>query len=298
MPQQPVGRKRKHPDSENNNSQAEDEPGVKGGRRMWNEEDSKRAEEETEKVRVREERKRSRRAKKRKQAEEASNDLEEKAAQADIIIALDMSTSPGMAIVDRSNPKNTRYYLIGFAQTDKQQNSFDRLANDAKTPGRIQTTVQGASAELLICRSPKEGAYQHNTDFYEQITAILMDRIMSVLRPNCRVLAVVEAYAFHIVHSSSITKLAELGGAMRNKLFRAKIPFVEVSPTSIKKWFTGKGSADKPDMWRQFQKVAPQILLAEWLPAALSATKIPSPHQDIVDAFAAAHSLHSQRPRK
>lgn len=301
-------------------------------KRLWNEEDVEEGALAAEKARKSDERKRSRRAKKRKLAEEAADELEKKVAASPVIVALDMSTSPGMAIVDRSDPDNPRYHLLGFAQTDKQQTAFDQISSQANTPGRILTTIPpshptplfpptyrpkskkqtkssdkgdekrggngysggGWECALEVRRSPKEGEYSNNTEFYEWITSRLMERIMGVRDRGC--LVVIEAYAFHIAHSSSITKLAELGGVMRNKLWRAGIPFLEVSPTSIKKWFAGKGSADKPEMWKRFQEAAPQIKLAEWLPAAISDTKIPSPHQDIVDAFASAHSLHSNHP--
>ena len=52
--------------------------------------------------------------------------------------------------------------------------------------------------------------------------------------------------------------LGELGGIIRLCLYDAKIPFVIVPPTSLKKFVTGNGSADKKKMhdfvlskWRQ-----------------------------------------------
>ena len=302
MPQL-AAQKRKRPQIEKSDAKTDEKKG--GLRRLWDEEGVEELEAAATNEREKEERKRARRAKKRKLAEAASEDLEQKAAAADVIIALDMSTSPGLAIVDRSNPKKPIYHLLGFAQTDKQQTKFDQLSNSSSKNIRTALKRVGldeAEAVLWVVRSPKEGEYEHNTDFYERITEEIMRRILFVIknedgkRKSC--LAVIEAYAFHIVHSSSITKLAEIGGVMRNKLWKENIPFVEVSPTSIKKWFAGKGTADKPEMWNKFQKIVPEIKLDEWLPAALTPQKIPSPHQDIVDAFAAAHSIHANHPTK
>jgi Holliday junction resolvasome RuvABC endonuclease subunit len=105
------------------------------------------------------------------------------------------------------------------------------------------------------------------------------------------VLVAVEAYAFH-KQSSSVTVLAELGGVMRNKLHRAGLQFVELSPTTIKRWFTGSGSADKQMMWDRFKAVTRSTLALDTLIPGSFARQIPSPHQDIVDSFASAFSLH------
>lgn len=260
--------------------------------KLWSEESVEALEKEAAVELAKQGRKKARRAKKREKAAEAADELESRTADAEVIIALDMSTSPGLCIVDRSDTKlGIRYELVGFAQTDKQQSMFDLISARNKTPGRIVSRLKnGDSATLRVWRAPKEGKYANNTEYYDIITSKLIECMIPHAKKRC--CAIVEAYAFHI-HSSSVTPLAELGGVIRNKLLQTKIPFLEVSPTSIKKWFTGSGSADKPQMWKKFNEIAPAIKLDEWLPAAFSESKIPSPHQDIVDAFASAHSLHS-----
>jgi Holliday junction resolvasome RuvABC endonuclease subunit len=275
------GRKRVEPCPTTNNNTT----------RLWSEGDVEVFEKQASAEMARQGRKKAMRARKRAKKADAAEELEDKCREAQVIIALDMSTSPGLAIADRSGV-DVAYELVGFAQTDKQQSMFDLISSQNKTPGRIVSRLSnGCRATLQISRAPKEGRYANNTEYYELITSRLMDCIRPYADKRC--LVILEAYAFHI-HSSSVTALAELGGVIRNKLFQAKLAFLEVSPTSIKKWFTGMGTADKPQMWKQFQELAPKVQLQEWLPAPFSDTKIPSPHQDIVDAFASAHSLHTQ----
>ena len=129
----------------------------------------------------------------------------------------------------------------------------------------------------------------------EWLTDLLIRRLEAVLQGDaCRVITVIEAYAFHI-QSSSVTVLAELGGVIRNKLVRAGLPFVEVSPTTVKRWFTGSGAADKHDMWRRFQAVtAGSLPLDDLIPGSFE-KNIPSPHSDVVDSFALAFSLYQMQ---
>lgn len=266
--------------------------------KLWDDTESKKLEQEIDKELIRKKRKKNRLANKRIKSQKSADELEEFCESAQVIIALDMSSnSPGLVIVDRSDLIKTgpKYELFGFSQTDKQQTMFDRLA-DQKTRTIVSNVGKGGGggtvAILSVERAPKDGTFQHNTEYYEIITSKLMNIIQKYANKKC--MAVIELYAFSMKQSSSQTSLAELGGVMRNKLFKSGIRIFEVPPTSIKKWFTGNGSADKVQMWKQFQKISPDIKLLEWLPSSCAENKIPSPHQDIVDAFASAHSLHER----
>jgi Holliday junction resolvasome RuvABC endonuclease subunit len=134
--------------------------------------------------------------------------------------------------------------------------------------------------------------YANQTARFEHVTATLMSELEPYIKDNpSQMLVAIEAYAFHMM-SSSVTVLAELGGVMRNKLFRAGVRFVELSPTTIKRWFTGSGAADKKEMWRRFSIVTKHTLpLDKIIPGSFART-IPSPHSDIVDSFAAAVALY------
>jgi crossover junction endodeoxyribonuclease RuvC len=55
---------------------------------------------------------------------------------------------------------------------------------------------------------------------------------------------VIEGYSMHSV-SRAVTGLAELGGVIRLMLWEQKVPYVEVAPSRLKKFATGKGNANK-----------------------------------------------------
>ena len=57
-------------------------------------------------------------------------------------------------------------------------------------------------------------------------------------------LAVIEGYSMGSRNSQSHA-LGELGGVVRLALHRQDTPYVDVPPTRLKKWATGKGNADK-----------------------------------------------------
>lgn len=104
------------------------------------------------------------------------------------------------------------------------------------------------------------------------------------------IIILIEGYAYKISNSSAVTKMAEIGGSMRNKIiemFNGTIPFYEIGPTALKKKFTGNGQANKIEMWEQFQKLQPVAAktLKDLLPGSWT-NDVPKPIQDIVDAFA------------
>ena len=56
-------------------------------------------------------------------------------------------------------------------------------------------------------------------------------------------IVVIEGYSMGSHQGSH--QLGELGGVLRLALWEAGIPYVEVAPTRLKKWATGKGNAPK-----------------------------------------------------
>ena len=62
--------------------------------------------------------------------------------------------------------------------------------------------------------------------------------------PRIACLVLIEGYAFGAKGSSGIS-LGELGGVTRLALWDEKIPYIEVPPTQVKKFITGKGGAQK-----------------------------------------------------
>ena len=60
-------------------------------------------------------------------------------------------------------------------------------------------------------------------------------------------LLVLEGYSFGS-KGRSVFDIAELGGCVRFLLYRLGIPFVDVSPSTLKKYATGKGNSPKDAM--------------------------------------------------
>lgn len=57
-------------------------------------------------------------------------------------------------------------------------------------------------------------------------------------------LVVIEGYSYGS-QGRAIVSIGELGGVVRVDLYRAKIPYLEVPPATLKKYATGKGNASK-----------------------------------------------------
>lgn len=101
-----------------------------------------------------------------------------------------------------------------------------------------------------------------------QSIAAQVELSLSTCFPN---FCVIEAYAF-TRNVDSFIRLVEVGTVIKQVLFRRDIPWVEVSPTSLKKWTTGSGAADKDRM---------AVAVAErW--------GFKNPNTDLVDAYALA----------
>jgi crossover junction endodeoxyribonuclease RuvC len=86
-------------------------------------------------------------------------------------------------------------------------------------------------------------------------------------------LAIIENYALGMVKSpATIVTLVSIGAMIRSALYNRQIPWIEVRPSTLKKWTTGKGNAKKPEMAAAVKE--------RWGYA--------SPSDDVIDAFALA----------
>lgn len=82
--------------------------------------------------------------------------------------------------------------------------------------------------------------------------------------------------------SGLICDIAENTSILKHKLWRRNIAFQTIAPTSLKKYATGKGTADKNQMHEAFvsiKHISLQTLLG------FKSGKIGSPVSDLVDAF-------------
>lgn len=104
---------------------------------------------------------------------------------------------------------------------------------------------------------------------WSRLHSIAMEvrRTLEVWKPD---LAIIEAYAYS--NANTLVLLVECGTVLRSVLHGLNIPWWTIPPTSLKKWTTGKGSADK-------------LLMAA---KVYERWGFRSPSDDIVDAYALA----------
>jgi crossover junction endodeoxyribonuclease RuvC len=140
----------------------------------------------------------------------------------------------------------------------------------------------------------------------------VVDRLQEILKENLgehpdSCLVVIEGYATRGGENNS---LVELGGCIRYHLHRAALPFVVVPPSSLKKFVTGKGNADKVTVCQYIERRYGRQFLRPWpgkdhpkRPKTMPATWGANPahyRNDEADAFALAHLgyalLHDRLP--
>lgn len=75
----------------------------------------------------------------------------------------------------------------------------------------------------------------------------IRDEILGLEHDNQADLVAIEGYSFNS-RASQAHSLGELGGVVRCALHDADIPWIALAPTTVKKYATGSGSADKLDV--------------------------------------------------
>lgn len=101
-----------------------------------------------------------------------------------------------------------------------------------------------------------------------QLIADDVSMTLSIWKPE---LVAIEGYAY-VRNIRSLVTLVEIGTTIRSVLYRLGIPWLDVPPTVLKKWTTGKGHATKDQM--------AAAVKARWAYHSTS--------HDIVDAYALA----------
>lgn len=77
--------------------------------------------------------------------------------------------------------------------------------------------------------------------------AEIRDRVLERVQETEGPVIIVEGYSFGSKNSQAHAT-GELGGVVRLSLYEASIPFIEVPPTCLKKFATGKGNASKNEV--------------------------------------------------
>ncbi len=92
----------------------------------------------------------------------------------------------------------------------------------------------------------------------EKLTASIMRQLRIFIpcsHPLPNVVAKFEAVPFAMEATTSLSQLRDFSAILRNKILcQWKAEIIEVSPSKVKKLWTGKGNADKPEMYLAFRK--------------------------------------------
>ena len=101
--------------------------------------------------------------------------------------------------------------------------------------------------------SAKAKADENARRLHELVSSV--DRTMAIRPPWPDVIAV-EGYSLQAFGGGILSKirLGEIGGSLRLRWFEQGIPYVEVPPSSLKRFATGSGNADKERMVRAAQQ--------------------------------------------
>ena len=93
-----------------------------------------------------------------------------------------------------------------------------------------------------------------------------------------------EGYAFATSAQAGVRSLAENTGLLKHKMWKNKLIFRTYPPTVIKKFATGKGNANKDQMYDAFisELLTPDDLKERLTPKA---KKVTNPISDIVDSY-------------
>jgi Holliday junction resolvasome RuvABC endonuclease subunit len=196
---------------------------------------------------------------------------------------------------------------VAFQQDNKEKHKQN--ATDLRNKSLVQTLQNGNNYQVQIAFWPTVDSTLDPLTRYDRLTQALVDEIngfvhLSNTNPKS-VLCAFENYAYEVKTgktSSSLTGLCEATGILKHKLHCEGYAIDLIPPSTIKSWFTGNGSAKKPDMWNTYEAMNTGVDLKTLIYAHCFRNEeekqkelktIPSPHSDIVDAFAIASCLTS-----
>lgn len=180
------------------------------------------------------------------------------------LVALDWSmTSPGICI---------------FKDTSRQFNFQNCLLYSRSVHYIEHCRIKNIDFDLW--KSPYLKTDYQQTQRFDQISNWAMNIIKPLQKDFDDIKVVMEGYS----HASKglVFNIAENGGALKTKLFKAGLEFECVAPKFIKKFYTSNGNADKEQMHEAFAEETGIDLKKEIQPTR----KLESPTTDIIDAYA------------
>jgi len=186
-------------------------------------------------------------------------------------IGIDMSVaSPGLVIY---NEIHNKYFFYFYAIRKKEMDFYE-------------------DTKKYCIKSFEYPEWNTREERFEKICDHILKRIQFCIGPQEKHKIGIEGYSFGS-QSQSMSRLYEIGGVIRNKLYNEKYNFIELSPTKIKKNFTGKGNVNKVFMYEQFKE---ERLVDFFDILSIKESKvgnIPSPISDFVDAYAIIQCLRN-----
>ncbi len=198
-----------------------------------------------------------------------------------IVCGIDMSlTNPGLCLLD---PHKKTIQLYCFRNRKCERSDQKRIENKASpfcgwllTVMLLSDRIEGPNFCL-----PRIQRYQDRVQTLVSLIGPNVDHSMQIG---------IEAYAYQSAPTEGDTMLKELGGILRLYLLQQGHHILEIPPTSIKKVFSTKGSANKTSMYEAYESIfqLPDLFHLMHLKPKSSYTHTPHPIEDIVDALAVA----------
>ena len=175
-------------------------------------------------------------------------------------VGIDYSmTSPAICIYDKENGK------FKYTNTVCHFLASKRMHEGLKTPNLIATDYP---------------IWTREEERYELLCNWVLDCIKNL--PPEQTTITLEGYSFG--STGKVFNIAENTGVLKQGLYRMGYKIDVVPPTTIKKFATGKGNANKEKMYEAFVKENPNSNLLGLL-AHRANVSIISPLSDIVDAY-------------
>lgn len=151
-----------------------------------------------------------------------------------------------------------------------------------------ETTFYGfAKKKCHISVNPKiqlsdYPSYSSSTERYMKLAAWTLQRVK-----DCDYVWI-EGYAY--ASTGAVFDIGENTGILKSALFDCAIPFDSVQPPEVKKDATGKGNAKKGEMYTTFVEKTGLDIAKEIGDHVVDLEKIPSPVNDMIDAYFVLHS--------
>ncbi len=123
--------------------------------------------------------------------------------------------------------------------------------------------------------------YNAETERYKTIADWACNKLVGCSR------IALEDYAYSRGHAGRVFHIAENTGVLKYKIWEMGLPIDTFSPTSIKKFATGKGNAKKTDMYEAFVRDTGVHLMG-----IMNMKTLNNPITDIVDSYYICHKMH------